>query len=153
VTTIADLARPDPTARLEPQTGNIPILRVSPITKPFWEGVDRHELRYQRCAACGTPIFNPAHVCRVCSSADLEWQVSEGVGTVYSWTVCHRPMTPDFVTPYAPVIVDLDEGYQMLSNLVGCTVADVRVGLRVAVLFHPVVKDRTLPYFRPLAES
>jgi uncharacterized OB-fold protein len=60
-------------------------------------------------------------------------------------------MTPDFVTPYAPVIIDLDEGYQMLSNLVGCTVADVRVGLRVEVEFHPVVKDRTLPYFRPLA--
>jgi uncharacterized OB-fold protein len=58
-------------------------------------------------------------------------------------------MTPDFTTPYAPVIVDLDEGYQMLSNLVGCTVGDVRVGLRVKVRFHRI-GERTLPYFEPL---
>ena len=152
MSTVQDLARPDPTAALVPQTGNIPILRVSPLTRPFWDGVDQHELRYQRCAECGAAIFNPAHVCRSCTSSNLEWQVGGGVGTVYSWTVCHRPMTPDFVTPYAPIIVDLDEGYQMLSNLIGCTVADVRVGLRVEVVYH-AVRDRTLPYFRPVVDD
>jgi uncharacterized OB-fold protein len=93
-------------------------------------------------------VFNPAHVCRWCLSADLAWEESAGLGAVYSWTICRRPMTPAFTTPYAPVIVDLDEGYQMLSNLVGCSTDDVRVGLRVAVDFH-LVRDHSLPYFRP----
>ena len=96
MSTVADLARPNPTLPLVPQDGDIPILRITPVTRPFWEGVDAGELRYQRCAACGTAIFNPAHVCRSCTSSDLEWQVSAGNGTVYSWTVCYRPMTPAF---------------------------------------------------------
>jgi uncharacterized OB-fold protein len=57
-------------------------------------------------------------------------------------------MTPDFTTPYAPILVDLDEGYQMLSDLVGCEVTDVRIGIRVKALFHRI-GARSLPYFEP----
>lgn len=134
---------------LEPQSEGIPILPPSPLTRPFWDGCSAGELRFQRCGACGAAIFNPAHVCRACTSTDLRWEVSAGTGTVYSYTICHRPMTPQFTDVYAPVIVDLDEGYQMLSNVVGCRVADVHVGMRVRVLFHPI-GERTLPYFEPL---
>jgi uncharacterized OB-fold protein len=137
-----------PDTWLHPQGEGIPILRTSPVTAPFWAGVDAGELRYQRCRACGLAVFNPAHVCRHCTANELEWAVSAGLGTIYSYTVCYRPMTPDFTTPYAPVLVDLDEGYQMLSNLVGCDVADLQVGLRVQVLFHSI-GDRSLPYFEP----
>lgn len=137
-----------PDTWLHPQGEGIPILRTSPLTQHFWAGVDEGELRYQRCRACQTAIFNPAHVCRSCTSSDLGWEVSAGLGSVYSYTVCYRPMTPDFTTPYAPVLVDLDEGYQMLSDLVGCDVADLQVGLRVRVRFHRI-GDRTLPYFEP----
>jgi hypothetical protein len=136
------------TTLLQPQSEGIPILRMTPLTRPFWEGCGEGELRYQRCSSCRTAIFNPAPLCRVCSSRDLRWEVSAGVGTVYSYTICHRPMTPQFTDIYAPVIVDLHEGYQMLSNLVGCPAPDVHVGLRVQVLFHPIA-DRTLPYFTP----
>ena len=47
-------------------------------------------------------------------------------------------------------VVDMDEGYQMLANIVGCDVADVAVGLRVGVEFHPVADGYALPYFRPV---
>ena len=137
-----------PDTWLHPQGEGIPILRTSPLTTTFWEGVDAGELRYQRCRACDFAVFNPAHVCRSCTSSDLEWRVGAGLGTVYSYTVCYRPMTPDFTTPYAPILVDLDEGYQMLSDLVGCDVDDVQVGMRVKVLFHSI-GTRSLPYFEP----
>jgi uncharacterized OB-fold protein len=133
---------------LHPQSEGIPILRVTAVTKPFWDGCAEGELRYQRCTACRTPIFNPALVCRVCTSRDLRWEVSAGHGTVYSYTICHRPMTPKFTSIYAPIIVDLDEGYQMLSDLIGCDAADVRVGLRVRARMH-AIGDRTIPYFEP----
>jgi uncharacterized OB-fold protein len=48
------------------------------------------------------------------------------------------------------VIVELDEGYQMVSNVIGCEPDDVRVGLRVEVEFHPAGKSMWLPYFRPI---
>jgi hypothetical protein len=43
----------------------------------------------------------------------------------------------------------MDEGYQMLSNVIGCEPDDIHDGMRVAVEFHPVGGDVHLPYFRP----
>ena len=51
----------------------------------------------------------------------LDWTTSAGLGEIYSWTVVHRPVTPEFDPPYAPAIVTLDEGYQMLTNIIGVT--------------------------------
>lgn len=133
---------------LAPQTGEVPLPPVTAVSAPFWDACADHRLLFQRCGACGAAVFNPASVCRACRSADLRWERSAGRGHLYSWTVAWRPQTPAFTVPYAPVIVDLDEGYQMLSNVVGCDVADLRVGLPVEVCFHPV-PGRTLPYFRP----
>jgi uncharacterized OB-fold protein len=95
-------------------------------------------------------VFNPAVVCPVCSSQDLLWENSSGRGTVYSWTVAWRPMSPAFIAPYVPLIVTLDEGWQMVSALVECEPTDVRIGLRVEVVFQ-AYQDLTLPYFRPSA--
>jgi len=67
---------------------------------------------------------------------------------VYSYTIAWRPQSPRFTTPYAPIIVDLDEGVQILSNVIRCAVEDVHVGMRVTVEFVPV-GTVTLPYFRP----
>ena len=135
---------------LAPQAEGIPILRPSPLTTPFWDGCAAGELRFQRCGDCGAAIFNPAYLCRTCTSKNLRWEVAAGLGTVFSYTICHRPMTPKFTEIYAPVIVDVDEGYQLLSNVVGCDATDVHVGMRVSVEFH-ALGDRTLPYFAPLS--
>ena len=67
---------------------------------------------------------------------------------MYSWTIAYRPQTEAFTIPYAPVIVDLDEGFQMLSNLVDCDTNDLAVGMRVRVEFREI-GPLTLPYFRP----
>ncbi len=45
---------------------------------------------------------------------------SAGTGAIYSWTTVWRPPTPAFTVPYVPIVVDMDEGWQMLSCLVGC---------------------------------
>jgi uncharacterized OB-fold protein len=63
--------------------------------------------------------------------------------------VVWRPQTPAFAVPYVAAIVDLDEGYQMLANVIGCEPEDVAVGLRVVVEFHPIGGGFVLPYFRP----
>ena len=60
-----------------------------------------------------------------------------------------RPQTPAFTVPYTAIIVDVDEGWQMLSNLVDCDDDAVHVGMRVEVVFHPLAGGPTLPYFRP----
>lgn len=135
---------------LEPRTEGTPIPNPSRVSLPYWEGTRSGELRFQRCAACGTANFGPGLVCRSCRSQPLTWEVSAGEGALYSWTVVWRPQTPAFDVPYAPAIVTLDEGYQMMSAVVGCTPEDLQEGLRLRVEFHALDDVISLPFFAPI---
>ena len=134
------------------QPGPISFTTAQASTAPFWDGCAQGELRFVRCGVCGAADFPPAVRCRRCLSRELGWERSAGLGTVYSWTVVWRPVTPQFRTPYAPAIVDLDEGYRMLTNLVDLDVEDIDVGLRVQVTFQPTADGVTLPYFAPVRD-
>lgn len=134
------------TESLRPQTGPLPH-PSSHLSVPFWQGCQSRELRYQRCDACGLANFPPTEHCRQCLSAELRWATSGGLGEIYSWTVVYRPVTPEFEPPYAPAIVTLDEGYQMLTNVVGVAPEELAIGMPVRVDFHVVGPDVTLPYF------
>ncbi|KZS63002.1 Zn-ribbon domain-containing OB-fold protein [Mycobacterium ostraviense] len=133
---------------LRPQTGPVPHVSTA-LSAAFWDGCRAGELRYQRCQACGATNFPPAEHCRQCLSGNLTWTPSAGIGEIYSWTVVYRPVTPEFELPYAPAIVTLDEGYQMLTNIVGVAPADLAIGMRVRLRFHEIGSDLTLPYFTP----
>jgi uncharacterized protein len=141
---------------LRPQSGQLPH-GSNPVSAPFWGGCLKHELRYQRCRDCRQNNFPPAEHCRYCLSGQLDWVASEGLGEIYSWTVVHRPVTAAFAAPYAPAIVTLREGYQMLTNIVGVAAGDLAVGLPARVEFHAVNQELTLPYFtvtvHPAAET
>ena len=134
-------------AILQPQHGEVPRPAAGPITAPFWQGCARGELLFQRCQACGTANFPPVEHCRSCLSPELAWQPGQGRGEIYSFTVVHRAVTPAFRTPYAPAIVTLVEGYQMLTNIVGLPPNQLRIGLPVVARFHQVNTEMWLPYF------
>jgi uncharacterized OB-fold protein len=134
---------------LEPQPVGIPVPNPSPASKPYWEGCARGELLYQRCDGCGTIALRPGTVCGHCLSRSLSWARSEGRGLLYSWTVVWRPQRPSFTVPYAPAIVTLDEGFRMVSSVVGCEPDDLAADMPLAVEFHPASDDIFLPYFRP----
>lgn len=131
---------------LRPQRGPVPHVSTH-LSAPFWEGCRAGQLRYQRCGECGSANFPPAEHCRGCLSPELAWRTGAGQGEIYSWTVVHRPVTAEFDAPYAPAIVTLDEGYQMLTNIVGVPADLLRIGLRVHAAFHAVTPGVTLPYF------
>ena len=131
----------------------IPLPRPTQLSRPHWDGCRAGVLRYQRCRDCGIAVFVPLPVCAGCFGDGLEWADSSGRGTVYSYTVVHRPQRPVFAVPYVVVIAELEEGWQMLSNLVGCEPADVRIGLPIEVVFRRMSDEITLPYFRPRAPA
>jgi uncharacterized OB-fold protein len=139
---------------LEPQSTAVPAPYPSVVSAPYWDGLRRHELLFQRCAACNGITHTPAPICAHCLGEDLAWEQSAGTGTIYSWTMVWRPQTPAFEVPYCPVIVDVDEGWQILSNLIGIDTDQVdarfQAGLRVQVEFHPIADGFVLPYFRPV---
>ena len=125
-----------------------------PNTEPFWEGVKQRELRYPVCRECSEVIFTPRTVCTACGSRDLEWKVSRGEGTVYTYSVVRQNRNPAFADlgAYALAYIDLDEGFRMLSNVVGVDnpLTDVSVGQRVKVTFEKQEEgDYLIPLFEP----
>jgi uncharacterized OB-fold protein len=133
-----------------PQSGSVPHAVPSPVSAPYWEAATRGELLFQACTFCETVNAPPTEICRECLLPSLRWEKSAGLGALYSWTVVHRPVTPEFVTPYAPAIVDMDEGFQLVTNLVDVLVDDIVAGMRLRIEFHPVGGGLHLPYAGPV---
>ena len=127
----------------------IPLPRPTALSRPHWDGCREGVLRVQRCAACGSYEFIPQAVCTKCQADELGWVESSGRGSVYSHTTVHRPPRPEFDAPYVVAIVELEEGWHMLTNLVDCAPEDVAIGLPVEVDFRAVSDEISLPCFRP----
>jgi uncharacterized OB-fold protein len=128
-----------------------PLPQVTPEMKPFWDAARRHELVVQRCTGCGTHRFPARDICSRCLSRDAAWTPVSGRGSVFSWAIMHQVYHPGFAAevPYAVVVIELDEGARLVSNLVDCAPADIRAGMPVEVVFDDVASDVSLPKFRP----
>lgn len=88
-------------------------------------------------------------MCPTCRSTAHEWIPVTGTGTIYSFALLHHPQHPAFSYPVLAVLVDLDEGVRLVSNLVDVEPADVVIGMRVEVTFVPTANDMAVPVFKP----
>jgi uncharacterized protein len=132
-----------------------PLPTPSPVSQPFWDAARQHRLVYQRCTACGTRVFYPRDICpgRECFGiGTLEWVESSGKGWVYAHTISYQPADAGFAgdVPYVLAIVELDEGWRMNSNVVNIPPEDVKIGMRVEVVWADVTPEFTLPKFQPI---
>ena len=102
----------------------------------FRSHLARGELAFQRCLSCASAAFPPRLRCPNCSADALQWQVSAGAGVVYSLSV----LTPRDSAPYCVALVDLAEGFRVMTNVIGAPIADVAIG--DAVTFAPTMTDQ-----------
>jgi uncharacterized OB-fold protein len=116
----------------------------------FYGWCRKHELRFQRCTACGAWRHVPRELCAACGSWSWEWARSSGRGTVFTWTVAVRAMHPAFqeAVPYAAVVVEMEEGVRILSRVTDCAPDELAIGMPVTVAFDDVTPEVTLPTFR-----
>jgi uncharacterized OB-fold protein len=119
----------------------------------FWDGASDRRLLILRCQKCGTFIHLPRPVCRMCHSFDLQPEEVSGRGTLYSYTVTHKPFHPFFVdrVPYVIAVVDLAEqpGLRLVSNLVDVEESEIKFGMALQVDFEQLDSELTIPVFRP----
>jgi uncharacterized OB-fold protein len=114
-----------------------------PELKEFWDGTRQRELRLPTCRSCGTTFWYPRTTCPSCLGEDLDWHAASGDGTVHAVSVMARG------TPYAVVLVDLDEGVRLMSNTTGVDPAAVAVGQRVRLTWESLSDGRHLWLFEP----
>lgn len=133
------------------------LARVTPDvhTKPFWDYCRQHELRIQRCTACGKFRNPPLPGCLACGSFDVEWVKVSGKGTVYSFTIPHHPVVPVLAeyVPYNVVVVELEGtgGVRLISNLIDMPYEDISIGQAVELVWEDISDDVALPRFKSAA--
>src|SRR5262249_25576235 len=130
-----------------------PLPSISDYNRPFWEGARRHELRVQRCNACGKAWAPNGPVCPHCFSEDYTWEKTSGRGKIASWVVFHKVYHPGFArdVPYSVAFIELDEGPRIISNVVGVKNEELEIGMPVEVVFEDVNDEISLPKFRKTA--
>jgi len=127
-----------------------PLPRRRGMAGEFYEYCKKHELRFQRCTDCGIWRHVPRDMCAKCGSFNWEWAKSSGKGKLFSWTTVMQPMLPQFADriPYSPVVIEMDEGVRILSELVDIPNEELRLDLPVEVVFDDVTPEVTLPKFK-----
>lgn len=115
--------------------------------RPFWDSCNARAMALQRCADCGRFRYPPRAVCPYCMGERAAWAPVCGTGSVYVALVVHPRRSREAPgEPFSLVIVELDEGVRMWSNVVGCDPDEVSIGQRVRVRYDET-PEGTLPRF------
>jgi uncharacterized OB-fold protein len=111
--------------------------RLDDENRFFWTSGEDGKLRFLRCNDCGYYIHPPLPQCPRCASRDIAPSVVSGRGVVHSFTINHQPWDGS-TEPWPIVLVELDEqeGLRLTSNMVNCSIDDVRIGIPVHVVFE-----------------
>ena len=128
-----------------------PIPSVSSDTEEYWKGLLAHKLVLPKCNDCGKVSFPPRRFCPHCMSFDVTWTEMSGRGKVHTFSVVYQNKSPGFAekVPYTVGFIELDEGPQMMSNVIDADPESVAIGDRVQIVYQDVMPDLTIPLFRP----
>jgi uncharacterized OB-fold protein len=130
-----------------------PLPKPTAWSRPYWEAAAQRRLVIQHCRGCQSLIMYPKRFCPVCLGDDLDWREAGGRGEVYTVTVQMAGPPSGFADrlPYVLAVVRLEEGVQLMTNLVGANAEQARCGDAVVVDFEDA-GGVALPVFR-LAEA
>ncbi len=121
----------------------------------YQQHLDKGELAYQWSPEANRAVFYPRVICPHTGSNRLEWRVSAGLGTVYATTVTH----PRDGASYNVALIDVDEGFRLMSRVEDIAPEAVKIGMRVRFRVHRPEGDQATgdeaayPVFVPVGEG
>tara|TARA_B110000503_G_C6993205_1_gene348251 strand:+ start:442 stop:858 length:417 start_codon:yes stop_codon:yes gene_type:complete len=126
-----------------------PLPKIDGLNKPHWSGANEGRLIVQQCTQCKIYRYPFQKMCSSCHSIEVSWQQVSGKGFVWSWCIFHRPYFKGFESemPYNVILVQLDEGFKIYSNLTEAVSAEIHIGMRVKAHFDSVTEEFTLVKF------
>jgi len=133
----------------DPLAGQRPVPVPHNFTLPFWDGAQEGKLLLQYDPDAGKYQFYPRPISVFSGRRNLEWREASGKGTVYTYTVSHKAPPPlKHVTPFVVVTVELLEGVRIMTNLINCSLEEVRIGMPVRLAWVKA-GDINFPVFEP----
>ena len=117
---------------------------TNPETKPFWDGCAAGKLVLPRCKDTGKLVWYPRAI-SPWTLGPVEWVEVSGKGKIYTFSVMQRADPP-----YCIGYVELDEGPRMMTNIVDCDFATLKIGQPVTLKFIASEGGGpSLPFFTP----
>ena len=113
----------------------------------WWEMAAEDKLGIQCCSQCQTLRHPPRPMCGECGATEWHALEASGKGTVCSFTVLRHPQFPGYDYPLIIVLVDLEEGTRLTSQLVDCEPEDVSFGMPVTMKIQEDPDGFKLPVF------
>ncbi len=129
---------------------------ITDRNEPYWSSGRDGVLRLQRCQRCSYYLHPPTVVCPKCWSREIAYEPVSGRATVLTFTINHQPWMPVPELPFVLAIVGLEEqeDLRLTTNIVGCPVDDVYIGMPVQVTFEAHPTDGIwIPMFEPVERT
>jgi uncharacterized OB-fold protein len=120
------------------------------FSKPFWDATREKKVLLQYCRATDRYQFFPKPISVFTGRPNLEWREVSGRGAIFSFTIA-RIGRPPFSghTPYLIATVTLDEGVNLITNVIGCAIDRIAIGMRVRPAWSPLPDGTNLLLFEP----
>jgi uncharacterized OB-fold protein len=134
---LLDIERPLPPARS--------------FSAPFWDATREKRLviQYDRVADAYQFYPRPTSI-HTGRRANLEWREVSGRGKVFSYTIVRRARPPfRDREPYIVAMVTLNEGVNVMSNIIHCSEDELATGMLVKPYWHALPDGRHLLLFEP----
>ncbi len=103
-------------------------------------------LRAQKCKECGFIHFPERPNCHHCQSREkMEWQWLERSGTIVTFT--HDHVFPGSIEPKTMVVIDLDGGGRIFTQMTDHSPEQVKIGNRVTLSFRKFHEGGDFPNY------
>jgi uncharacterized OB-fold protein len=109
----------------------------------YWREIpQRYRMEAEKCKKCGKIYFPPRIICPECKSREFEQVILKDEGELLTYTVI-RVGPSQFVnqTPYAMGIVKLDDGTNLLAQIVDCEPDKIKIGMKLKLEFRRIQQD------------
>ncbi len=120
------------------------------FSKAFWDATREKRLLLQYDPTSDRYQHFPRACSIVTGSPALEWREVAGKGEIFSYTIARRARPP-FAghEPFFIVLVTLDQGVNVMANMVKCSLEDMKIGLRVKPYWAQLSNGTHLLMFQP----
>ena len=115
----------------------IKVPRPDELDLEFYQAVVKAgALHVQRCNACGTWTHPARYYCPNCSSGDYSFAAASGRATVYSYTVSHMSVEPQWqaLVPYVTIVAELEEGPRLVAAAKDIPPDKVAIGMPIRIV-------------------
>jgi len=128
-------------------------LRLAPIitldAKFFWDAAREEKFVCEKCSDCGEFRYPPRPMCPHCHSVKRDVTELSGKGKVFSWIRPSHPKAVGFAEQPVAAVIEVEEGFRIVSNVIDCEFGDIEAGMPVEVAFADTMQKKKVPVFRP----